>query len=444
MVTQHGEYSIPDEHRVHKPGAWLPADHRIHQEYLRRVITHVDETPQQLLPVIEEFQQLIETTPRIYMYFVQMFDEASRRKPYVRESNVAAQMRDHHHMLQVLNHILSQAPQWSDAEAGVGMIGVPMCAVFDYEMGTPSGHAAFLDPDVNRMMKKLLNEWGKYLQTPESASVLGDDRLGWFGKTGMADLMEVANAPNKSSFKFEEMYICDPSAEHYGFKSWDDFFTRRVHDSARPVAHPNDDSVIANACESTTFHAQHGVKLRDEFFNKGQPYSVLDMLAHDPLASAFEGGTVYQAFLSALSYHRWHAPVSGTVRRAFVQEGTYFSVLLSEEVGEPDVSETGVEGAQGYLSAMATRGIIVIEADNADIGLVAFIAIGMEEVSTCEITVREGQHVVKGDETGMFHFGGSTYCMLFQKGVELEGLPEVAGRVNVPVRSQLGVVKKKK
>lgn len=276
----------------------------------------------------------------------------------------------------------------------------------------------------------------------------------------MADLMEVANAPNKSSFKFEEMYICDPSAEHYGFKSWDgwfhrtsplftqltsdaDFFTRRVHDSARPVAHPNDDSVIANACESTTFHAQHGVKLRDEFFNKGQPYSVLDMLAHDPLAAAFEGGTVYQAFLSALSYHRWHAPVSGTVRRAFVQEGTYFSVLLSEEVGEADVSETGVEGAQGYLSAMATRGIIVIEADNADIGLVAFIAIGMEEVSTCEITVREGQHVMKGDETGMFHFGGSTYCMLFQKDVELEGLPEVAGRVNVPVRSQLGVVKKK-
>ena len=27
-----------------------------------------------------------------------------------------------------------------------------------------SGHAAFLDPDVNRMIKKVLNEWGKYLQ----------------------------------------------------------------------------------------------------------------------------------------------------------------------------------------------------------------------------------------------------------------------------------------
>lgn len=27
-----------------------------------------------------------------------------------------------------------------------------------------SGHAAFLDPDVNRALKKVLNEWGKYLQ----------------------------------------------------------------------------------------------------------------------------------------------------------------------------------------------------------------------------------------------------------------------------------------
>jgi phosphatidylserine decarboxylase len=27
-----------------------------------------------------------------------------------------------------------------------------------------SGFAAFLDPDVNKALKKVLNEWGKYLQ----------------------------------------------------------------------------------------------------------------------------------------------------------------------------------------------------------------------------------------------------------------------------------------
>lgn len=52
----------------------------------------------------------------------------------------------------------------TDAAASVGMVGVPMAAIFDYAMGTPSGHAAFLDPDVNRMLKKILNQWGKYLK----------------------------------------------------------------------------------------------------------------------------------------------------------------------------------------------------------------------------------------------------------------------------------------
>ena len=40
--------------------------------------------------------------------------------------------------------------------------------------------------------------------------------------------------------------------------------------------------------------------------------------------SLFEGGTVYQAFLSALYYHHWHAPVDGTVEDIYSIEGTYF------------------------------------------------------------------------------------------------------------------------
>jgi phosphatidylserine decarboxylase len=38
---------------------------------------------------------------------------------------------------------------------------------------------------------------------------------------GYKDLMEVANAANKTSFNFEDMYQCDPSKKHYGFTSWD-------------------------------------------------------------------------------------------------------------------------------------------------------------------------------------------------------------------------------
>jgi phosphatidylserine decarboxylase len=261
--------------------------------------------------------------------------------------------------------------------------------------------------------------------------------------------MEVANAPLKTSHQFHDMFVCDPSAKHHGYTSWDDFFTRQLREGVRPVASPDDDSVVANCCESKVYNVARNAKLRDQFWVKGQPYSVLDMLGHDPLARQFEGATIYQAFLSALSYHRWHAPVSGTVVRAFVQDGTYFSEPLQEEEDgssnssdRVEIDRRGIAVAQGYLTALATRAIIFIEADNKDIGLMAFIGVGMDEVSTCEITLREGQRVEKGQQTGMFHFGGSSHCLLFRKGVKVEGFPEAGREVNVPVRSQVAVVRK--
>lgn len=378
------------------------------------------------------------------MYFTAMFQEVPYKHQYRRDPTGRKQIRDYHHMLEVLNHVFGSAPVWTDAAQAVGMVGVPMCAILDYPMSTPSGHAAFLDPEVNAMIKKVLNEWGKFLTRPESAGVLHTSKTGWFGPTGSKDIMSVANAPYKTSHKFEDFFVCDPSQKHYGYKSWDDFFTRQFKDEVRPIASPEDDNVIANACESKVFNVAHNVKMRDTFWNKGQPYSISDMLAHDPLAEHFAGGTVYQAFLSALSYHRWHSPVSGTVKKAFVQDGTYFSEPLFEGLADPTTKEIDVKGistGQGYLSALATRAIIFIEADNPAIGLMAFIGIGMDEVSTCEITVKEGQHIKKGEQTGMFHFGGSSHCLLFRKGVKVEGFPQPGRKENVPVRSQVAVVK---
>ena len=60
------------------------------------------------------------------------------------------------------------------------------------------------------------------------------------------------------------------------------------------------------------------------------------MLADDPLASQFDGGTIYRAFLSALSYHRWHSPVDGTIVKAYNIPGTYYAATL--EAGEDEAS----------------------------------------------------------------------------------------------------------
>ena len=198
-----------------------------------------------------------------------------------------------------------------------------------------------------------------------------------------------------------------------GFASWDDFFTRRFCPGVRPVTAPNDDSVIANACESAPLQVVRGVRRQDAFWLKGQPYSLDNLLDFDPRAAAFEGGTLYQAFLSALSYHRWHSPVSGTVRSvrwsaAATTSPTAIGVSTTRRARPERPNQS-----QPFLTAVATRALIFIEADNPKIGLMCVVPVGMAEVSSCEVTVQPGQRIAKGEQLGMFHFGGSTHRLLF-------------------------------
>ncbi|KAF1973066.1 hypothetical protein BU23DRAFT_554597 [Bimuria novae-zelandiae CBS 107.79] len=412
---------------------------------MNSIIEKVDANPKEYHPVIKEFKFFIENNTRIYLLVNSMFEEIPSKKPYSKDAAGHKQVRDYEHMLMLFNHILTSAPEWSDSSYGIGMVGTPFNAILDWPMGTPSGFAFFLDPEVNVMMKKVLNAWAKFLSSPDSAYVLSDDNIGWFSPHATEDLAATANI-GQTTYEFKELFKCDPSAKHHGYTSWDNFFTRHFHEDKRPVASPDDDSVIANACESKPYNVARNVAARDRFWVKGQPYSLLDMLDHDPLHEQFIGGTIYQAFLSALSYHRWHAPVSGTVKKAYIKDGTYFSEPLFEGLGDPSSHEIragGEKTGQGYLTATATRAIMFFEADNKDIGLVCFLGIGMTEVSTCEMNVKEGQHVKKGDEIGMFHYGGSTHCVILKGGLQVEGFPDIESEENVPVRGKLAVVKKK-
>lgn len=293
------------------------------------------------------------------------------------------------------------------------------------------------------MLKRVLNAWGSFLKSPASASALGADPCGWFSATAIKDLTQAANAASGTKLTFEEIFDCDPGLPHHGFKSWDDFFTRTFREGVRPVACPDNHLVVVNSCESQMYALKHDVKARDRFWVKGQRYSVLDMLAHDELAPQFVGGTVYQAFLSSLSYHRWHAPVSGKILKAHVKDGTYYAEPLFETLGDPKskgIDEMNEAVSQAYLTAVATRAIIFIEADSPDIGLICGLYVGMAEVSTCDITVKEGDRVKKGEEIGMFHFGGSTHCLMFRPGVKISGFPEKRRKENVPVNGRLAFV----
>ena len=70
------------------------------------------------------------------------------------------------------------------------------------------------------------------------------------------------------------------------------------------------------------------------------------------------------------------------------------------------------------VAHVATRAVILIEADNPVIGLTAFVPVGMSEVSSCMIDpkIQPGYHIAKGEEIGYFQFGGSTHCLVFRPG----------------------------
>jgi phosphatidylserine decarboxylase len=137
------------------------------------------------------------------------------------------------------------------------------------------------------------------------------------------------------------------------------------------------------------------------------------MFAGDPSVDDFVGGIVYQAFLSAFNYHRWHSPVSGTILGARQVAGTYFSEAETE--GEDPI---GPNHSQAYLTHVAARAIIHIKADDPTIGHMVVMPVGMGEISSCVIDplVKPGARVAKGEELGYFQYGGSTVCCLFRPG----------------------------
>jgi phosphatidylserine decarboxylase len=381
---------------VRRQAGWLPEDQDDLESWLAGHRERVEARGAQVVlhPVLIEFQDLIDAESIVRMYMHQMIAQVPSTKPYSRRHLESVTQ-----LLRLINEVLTMAPEFGGA-----MVATPLGAILDWTMGTPAGFAAFRDPRINAMLKKILTAWCEFLSSGDSLYVLNDSPSGW----------KCAEARRTVGI---EQYEYDPREEHWGFTSWNDFFTRRFKDGERPVASPDDDKVIVSACESTPYGISTDVQRQDRFWIKTQPYSLEDMLANDESVDQFVGGTVYQAFLSATNYHRWHSPVAGTIVRAFLKEGTYYSEADAE--GKDAVEPMN---SQSYLAHVAARAIILIEADDPVIGLMAFVPVGMSDVSSCLIDskVTPGYHVGKGEELGYFQYGGSTHCLVFRPGAIAE------------------------
>jgi phosphatidylserine decarboxylase len=400
-------------------GGWLPFDPGELNAWMGATIDEA-ENGKALLPVIEEFRHMIESDPVLMMNFTLMFEQQPVFPPPPKSGDV--RLKNYHQMLRVLNHILGTAPAYNTT----GMVGCPINAVLDYPMITPAGLAAFTMEKMNSMLRKVLNVWTQFLDSPDSRYVLNDSPSGWL------------NPGARKALHLHEFHT-DPNDPYLGFKSWNDFFIREFKPGMRPVANPDDDTVIVSACESAPYSIQNKVKEHDTFWLKSQPYSLRQML-NGHYVKEFVGGTVYQAFLSAENYHRWHSPISGVVKKLDQIPGTYYAEAASE-----GFDAAGPNDSQGYIAHVATRALIFIEADNPAIGLMCIIPIGMAEVSSCVLKradgspLKEGDHLKKGEQIGYFQFGGSTHCLVFRAGVisefALQAIPQGENG------SQSGIVK---
>ncbi len=406
-------------------GGWLPADPTVLNRWLKDTIREAEKQRAPFHGVIEEFKHMIESDPVMYMYFTQMFKQQPRFPPPPGSGDV--KLKDYHQMLVVINHVLTTAPIYNRT----GMVGFPINAILDFPMITPAGLAAFTTSKVNSMFRKVLKVWTEFLDSKDSLYVLNDSPIGWLSR-------RARKAIRLKDFKTK------PDKPFLGFVSWNDFFIREFKRGKRPVAGKGDKSVIVSACESAPFSIQDDVQEHDTFWLKSQPYSLRQML-NGHYVKRFVGGTVYQAYLSAEKYHRWHSPVSGKIKKLDKVPGTYYAEAASE-----GFDPAGPNNSQGYIAHVATRALIFIEADNPAIGLVCVVPIGMAEVSSCVLRRRNGkrlkvgQRVKKGEQIGYFQFGGSTHCVVFRPGVisefALQAIPQGAHgseSANVKVNSFL-------
>ena len=335
---------------------------------------------------VRELERLIERDPMVRMYVTEMLAQV------LEIPNAPPTPMNVDELLIALDHITRMAPYYDTHS-----VAFPMSALFSYMMMTDAGEAIFRNTAFNDAIRQILKEWCRYLNSPESRHTLNHGPHGWL-----------------SPFAYQDMklyeFVTDRSDPHWGWTSYNDFFHRRIKPEARPVAGRGDPAVIVSANDGHVLTIARGVKRTDRFWLKGEPYSLADMLDHGPYVDRFVDGYVFQSFLSGANYHRWHAPVDGVIEEAYVVNGLQFS---DAESAGPD---PGADLAEGYYASVNTRGLLFIRADNAAIGTVCVIPIGITEISSVEITVKKGDAVKKGDQLGYFSYGGSTLALVFEHG----------------------------
>jgi phosphatidylserine decarboxylase precursor len=320
-------------------------------------------------PVVEELISLLETRPSLEAALERAIEKAAVRGLEDRDSFLA---------------YLDELVTWIPVEREI----VPKALKFYYIVNQASEDQLNEDEEFSAWMKRLVQSWGEFLDTPASA-----------------DGIETFTAlPN---YRVDD-YFSGPS----GWLTFNQFFAREMRPGKRPIAEPRNDRVIVSPADAV-FMGQWPIDADSNITVKGVTWSILDLLAESPYADEFRNGIYMHSFLYIDDYHRYHVPVGGIVKEVRNIDGRVYMDVFRQPDGTLDV----VDGDTYQFNQ--ERGLIVI--DSPEVGLVAVLPIGMSYVSSVNLTPEAGAHLRKGDEFGYFLFGGSDIVILFQdKNVVIE------------------------
>ncbi|MDQ3744981.1 MAG: phosphatidylserine decarboxylase family protein, partial [Acidobacteriota bacterium] len=304
-------------------------------------------------PEVAAFKDWVTTHSVYRMWVTSMINQANafvagldpKTKKEIEGDGDVIWIEDYDCLFELLNEIITTSPSFNTTV----QVGTPMNGLLAVAMGTEAGAALFHDTTFNLQFKKVLNAWNTFLKSSDSLDKLDindpEKEGSWISQAAWA-----AGVWNQM--------VHDPSKPGYGFDSWNSFFIRKFVPGARPFqGDPNTDIDIG--CETTPWQYENNVALETEFWVKDVNYSLLDLFGgQEKWAELFVGGQLYQGFLSATHYHRWQAPLDGTIVRSWVQPGTYFAQRPGQ--GEDPGTWEGTE-SQPYLGHVAARAIFVFE-----------------------------------------------------------------------------------
>ncbi|KAI4594990.1 hypothetical protein KJ359_007241 [Pestalotiopsis sp. 9143b] len=398
-------------------GFWVPNRVYATIEFLaplRKEVAKMQDSNQMtsLHPAVADFKNWV-TSHSVYRMWVHLMIEQGNAYLATQADSCAADINEdgdalwiahYGEFFNILSAIIQTSPQFNTTVN----VGCPMAGFLAVGLRTRAGVALFHDTTFNSQLQKVLDAWNEYLKSPQSLYKLDINEP---EKPGSWISKEAFDAGVWQDIQF------DPTKDAYGFSSWNDFFIRQFVPGARPFDDGDATEVVNIGCETTPWACVPRVEKESNFWIKDKKYSLMDLFGgKDDVASLFVGGTVYQGYLLAVNYHRWHSPVDGQLVRSWVEPGTYFAQRPFQD------EDTGGDGweFQNYQGHVATRAIFVFK--HPKCGYVAMICVGMGEVSTCHIDkswrVNSGDDpkaVSRGTEIGHFEFGGSTQMLLFQK-----------------------------